>query len=495
VTDAGSFRSWDQPIEFDETRFDAEYAAALRNARDRTGLDESIVTGEAYIDGSRVAIVAGEFGFLGGSIGVDAAHRLVSAIERATAEGLPLLAAPASGGTRMQEGTSAFVRMVAITDAVMRHRRARLPYLAYLRNPTTGGVFASWASLAHVTAAEPGALIGFLGPRATAVLRGEPLPEHIQRAEHLYRHGLLDAVVPAEQLREVAATALRIVARRPPRAGSHTTLGAVGRPTTPAVDGRPTTSAAEVDAWESVQRSRRPDRPALRALVNAVADDVVPLSGTGDGERDHSIVLMLATFGGEGCVVVGHERRRPLMPAGLRTARRGMRLAAELGLPLVTVIDSGGAALSAAAEEGGLAGEIAHCMADLLLLDTPVLCVLLGAGAGGSALALLPGDRVIAAQHAWLAPLSPEGASAIQHRTADRAAVMAKQQGVGSADLMRIGVVDRIVAECPDAADEPQAFLARMGDAIAAEVGALRSRPLDELVERRADRFRQTGRH
>ena len=477
VTDAGSFQSWDRPISVDATRLDPNYLAALQSARERTGVDESIITGRASIDGIPVAVVASEFGFLGGSIGVEAARRLVEAVRRATAERLPLLAAPASGGTRMQEGTPAFVRMAAITDAVLHHRRAHLPYLAYLRHPTTGGVFASWASLAHVTAAEPGALIGFLGPRATAAIRGQALPEHVQRAEHLYRHGLLDAVVPAEALRGVAATALRIIGAGPATAA----------------DVRSPASLPIVDGWDSVQRSRRPDRPTPRALVDAGADATVPLSGTGDGERDHSVMLMLATLAGVGCVIVGHERRQPLTPAGLRTARRGMRLAAELELPLVTVIDTAGAALSVEAEEGALAGEIARCMADLLKLEAPVLCVLLGAGTGGAALAFLPADRIIAAQHAWLAPLSPEGASAILYRTPDRAAEMPGQQAVSSMDLLRSGVVDRIVAEHPDAADEPQAFLARLTRVIGGELIALRELPLEALVRARGERFHRIG--
>ena len=105
-------------------------------------------------------------------------------------------------------------------------------------------------------------------------------------------------------------------------------------------------------------------------------------------------------------------------PAALRTARRGMRLAAELGLPLVSVVDTAGAALSREAEEGGLAGEIARSLADLVVLPSPTLCLLLGQGAGGGALAMLPADRVVAAANAWLSPLPPEGASAILHRSA-----------------------------------------------------------------------------
>ncbi|WP_416045678.1 carboxyl transferase domain-containing protein, partial [Carbonactinospora thermoautotrophica] len=167
--------------------------------------------GRALIRGRRVAVAACEFAFLAGSIGVAAAERLVRAIERATAERLPLVASPTSGGTRMQEGTVAFLQMVKITAAIARHRAAGLPYLVYLRHPTMGGVLASWGSLGHVTAAQPGAMIGFLGPRVYEALHGKPFPPGVQVAENLYEHGLLDAVVAPEDLRDIAARALAVL--------------------------------------------------------------------------------------------------------------------------------------------------------------------------------------------------------------------------------------------------------------------------------------------
>ena len=157
MADPGTWVSWDEPIDY--TPENADYARELEAAREASGLDESITTGACEIRGHRVAAVVAEFGFLAGSIGLGAADRLVHAIRRATEAGLPLVAAPSSGGTRMQEGTGAFVQMLRITEAVAEHRRAGLPYLVYLRHPTTGGVFASWASLGHVIVAEPGALV------------------------------------------------------------------------------------------------------------------------------------------------------------------------------------------------------------------------------------------------------------------------------------------------------------------------------------------------
>ncbi|MFP5252975.1 MAG: carboxyl transferase domain-containing protein [Actinomycetes bacterium] len=482
VLDEGSWVSWDTPPQRGPVT-DA-YAAELAAAAEKTGLDESVVTGEGLMRGRRVAVLACEFRFLAGSIGVASAERLVRAIERATSEGLPLLAAPVSGGTRMQEGTVAFVQMVKISAAIAAHRKAGLPYLVYLRNPTTGGVMASWGSLGHVTVAEPGALVGFLGPRVYEALYGKPFPDGVQTSENLYAHGLIDAVVPPEEIADILDRALTVL------------LAPRDVPLSPVDPGDE--EVPDVDTWDSIERSRRPERPGVRRLLRYAATDVIPLNGTGQGEADPGLLIALARFGGSPCVFLGQDRRgqteaHPLGPGALREARRGMRLAAELKLPLMTVIDTRGAALSVEAEEGGLAGEIARCLADLVTLEAPTLCLLLGEGTGGGALALLPADRVIAAQHAWLSPLPPEGASAIVHRDVAHAPDMARAQGVRSLDMRAAGIVDRIVVEKPDAADEPEEFCARLGEVLRFELATLLHRDSSTLVAERTARFRALG--
>ncbi|MFI9204595.1 carboxyl transferase domain-containing protein [Streptomyces sp. NPDC053048] len=494
VVDPGSWRCWDDPVAV--TTDDPDYRADLLAARERTGLDESVITGEGRVHGRRVALVACEFRFLAGSIGVDAGERLVRAVERATAERLPLLAAPASGGTRMQEGTIAFLQMVKVAGAITDHKAAGLPYLVHLRHPTTGGVLASWGSLGHLTAAEPGALIGFLGPRVHQALYGEEFPAGVQVAENLLANGLVDAVLPAGRLAGVAARALSVLCAD----GGGAPDATAGSPAGSSLDtpGTVASPVAPPSAEESIRRSRRPDRPGVRELLRAAATDVTLLSGTGAGERDPGLLLALARVGGTPCVVLGHDRGthpdpaagQALGPAGLRAARRGMRIAAELGLPLLTVVDTAGAALSREAEEGGLAGEIARCLADLVNLPAPTLCLLLGQGAGGAALALLPADRVVAARHAWLSPLPPEGASAILHRTTDRAYEVAGRQGVRSADLLANGIVDRIVEEgLPEEGD----FLSALGRVIGAEMAALTARDPRERLAARRSRYRRLG--
>jgi acyl-CoA carboxylase subunit beta len=252
-------------------------------------------------------------------------------------------------------------------------------------------------------------------------------------------------------------------------------------------------------AWDVVTASRREDRPGVRRLLRTAATDVVGLSGTGAGEKDPGLLLALARFGGAPCVVLGQDRRgqsltAPLGPAALREARRGMHLAEELRLPLVTLIDTPGAALSREAEEGGMAGEIARCLQDLVMLKAPTLAVLLGQGTGGGALALAPADRVLAAANGWLGPLPPEGASAIVHRTTDRAGDMAAAQGVRATDLWRAGIVDRVVPERPDAADEPIEFCRRLGRVLGEELAGLLRRDDGERFRSRLHRYRHLGR-
>jgi acetyl-CoA carboxylase beta subunit/acetyl-CoA carboxylase alpha subunit len=477
TVDDGSFVSWDTPPEHGDLT--PSYAADLRAAAGSSGADEAVLTGEARIGGHPVALVVSEFGFLAGSIGVATARRLVTAIERATERRLPLLAAPASGGTRMQEGTVAFVQMIRVSAAVTAHKTAGLPYLVYLRHPTTGGVLASWGSLGQLTVAEPEALIAFLGPRVYTALYGGEFPAGVQTAENLAARGLIDAVVAPADLGALLARTLDVVCA--PR------VAAPAPP--PAADPAPA-----ADVWDSVVRSRRADRPGIRRLLEVAASDVVALSGTGEGELDPALVLGLARFGPVPCVFLGQDRdsetvARPLGPGALRVARRGMRLAVELRLPLLTVIDTAGAALSVEAEQGGLAGEIARCLEDLVTLAAPVVSVLLGQGTGGAALALLPADRVVAAQHAWLAPLPPEGASAIRYRDVAHAPDLARAQGVGVADLRAAGIVDRVVPERPDAADEPEAFCLRLGTVLAAELAALGTAAGPDRLAHRAAKF------
>lgn len=460
VLDPDSFQSWDEPI--DISGHPETYRSELIAATERAGTDESILTGQGLVQGRPVAVIVNEFRFLAGSIGQASARRIVSAVRRATGAGLPLLASTSSGGTRMQEGTPAFVQMIEISRAIMDHRGAGLPYLVHLRHPTTGGVFASWGSLGHVTIAEPGALVGFLGPKVFELLHDSPFPPGVQTSENLARRGIIDAVVFPEELPNLVHRALSIVID-PPTPSSRV------RRTTPA--------ERHTSAWESVTLTRQRDRAGVREVLRYGTDTIVRLQGTETGERDAAMLVALARIDGEPCVVIGQDRASqsritPMGPGALREARRGMRIANELGIPLVSFIDTPGAELSAAAEQGAVAGEIARCISWMATLEVPSISVLLGEGCGGGALALLPATRVIAAQHAWLSPLLPEGASAIVHGDLRHAADLAEAQGISAFDLKEAGIVHHIVAEHRD--DPPESFATAVAVEVAHQLRSLR---------------------
>ncbi|GGU45620.1 carboxyl transferase domain-containing protein [Nocardioides albus] len=444
LVDDGSYESWDTAPKQPSTGA-ADYPAELAAAAVHSGADESVLTGSARICGQPVVVLVSEFGFLGGSIGEAAAERLVAAITRATALGLPILAAPASGGTRMQEGTPAFVRMSSIAAAVRAHKDAGLLYVVHLRHPTTGGTMASWGGLGQMTWAEPGALTGFLGPKVYRGLYHRDFPRDVQRAENLHRVGLVDRVADVEVVRWEVGLLLDLLASPlEPDEVSDMKVGA--RVEQGDVDAGPT-----ADVWASVVATRRPDRPALTEFLAGAATELLPLNGTGAGERDRSVVVAFARIAGTACVVVGQDRAAqvagaPLGPAGLRQARRGFRVARELGLPVVTVVDTPGADLSRDAEEGGLAFEIARCLEDLTTHPHPTVCVLLAEGTGGGALALVPAQHAVATSASWLAALPPEGASVISHGVTDRAADLARAQRIGAYDLRAAGVVHAVVA-------------------------------------------------
>ncbi|WP_341927557.1 carboxyl transferase domain-containing protein [Nocardioides psychrotolerans] len=457
VLDDDSFTSWDTPI--DISGHPEHYRRELEAAAAKAGTDESVLTGRGRVHGRPVAVVANEFRFLAGSIGRASADRIASAVRRATAEGLPVLATTSSGGTRMQEGTPAFVQMVEISRALMAHRAAGLPYLVHLRHPTTGGVYASWGSLGHVTVAEPGALVGFLGPKVYEALNGKAFPAGVQTAENLAAKGVIDAVVSAEDLPLLVDRALGVLVD-PPTVATLPLRAPVSW----------TSSSGAPDVWESIEITRRAERAGVRDLLRHGATGTLRLRGTDEGERDETVIVALTRIDGQPCVLVGQDRSRqssthPMGPAALREARRAMRLAEELGLPLVTVIDTPGAELSVRAEEGAIAGEIARCIATLTTMTVPTLSVILGQGCGGGALALLPARTVIATEHAWLSPLPPEGASVIVHGDVGHAAEMATAQRVGSADLLAGGTVQHVVPEVPGESAQDLAV------AVAAEIG------------------------
>jgi acetyl-CoA carboxylase carboxyl transferase subunit beta len=211
LVDRGSFEEMDatmvagDPLSFQDS---VPYPERLRDAQKRTGRTEAVVTGVAMIEGRKVALGIFDFAFLGGSLGSAVGEKITRLAERALAERLPLVLVSASGGARMQEGILSLMQMAKVSAALSRLRDARIPYISVLTDPTTGGVAASLAMLGDVNLAEPGALIGFAGPRVIEQAIGQSLPEGFQTSEFLLAHGMLDLVVERKMLRPALARLL-----------------------------------------------------------------------------------------------------------------------------------------------------------------------------------------------------------------------------------------------------------------------------------------------
>jgi acetyl-CoA carboxylase carboxyl transferase subunit beta len=200
------------PLKFRDER---RYTDRLKDARAKTSMNDAVKLGYGKLDGTPVVIGVQDFDFMGGSLGMAAGEAVIKGFDTALEQGTPFILFIGSGGARMQEGIFSLMQMPRTTVAVQRLREARLPYIVVLTNPTTGGVTASYAMLGDVHIAEPGALIGFAGPRVIEQTIREKLPDGFQKSEYLRDHGMVDMVVHRHELRSVLATICRILTKAP----------------------------------------------------------------------------------------------------------------------------------------------------------------------------------------------------------------------------------------------------------------------------------------
>ena len=200
------------PLKFRDER---RYTDRLKDARNKTGTTDAIKLGYGKLDGLPVVVAVQDFDFMGGSLGMAAGEAVVKGLETAVEKGTPFIMFAASGGARMQEGILSLMQLPRTTVAVQLLREAGKPYIVVLTNPTTGGVTASYGMLGDVHIAEPGALIGFAGPRVIEQTIREKLPEGFQRAEYLQEHGMVDMVVPRQELRATLSNVCRLLTKAP----------------------------------------------------------------------------------------------------------------------------------------------------------------------------------------------------------------------------------------------------------------------------------------
>lgn len=495
------------PLGFSDTR---PYVDRLVDARAATGQRTAVLCARGTIEGRPVVVAAMDFGFLGGSLGCGEGALITAAAHTSLRMRVPLLLVTASGGARMQEGVLSLMQMAKTTNALAELDEAGILVISLITDPTYGGVAASFATLADVIIAEPGARLGFAGPRVIEHTTGETLPEGFQTAEFLLSHGLVDDVVPRAALR---ATLGQLLALQP---AADPDPAADPEPDAPVSAAPATTAGGAIlrrpeeltggDSWATVQLARHPDRPTTLDYAAHLLDGFHELHGDRIAEDCAAVVGGPGLLNGRPVMLIGHQkggaglverkRRRFGMPnpGGYRKAARLMRMAAKLGLPVITLIDTPGANPGPDAERTGQAGAIAANLRLMARLPVPIVAVVTGEGGSGGALALAVADRVLISANGIYSVISPEGCAAILWKDAAAAPTAAEALRVDARQLLELGIVDGVVPEPPGGAhtDHPRSA-ALLGAALTAALNELDPWEPERLLRDRSSRFHRFG--
>lgn len=495
AADAGSFQEWDEELTGGNPMDYRGYPDKLAAVQGKTGLREAVVTGKCRIGGYETVIGVCDGRFLMASMGQTVGEKITRAVERATEEKLPVIFFICSGGARMQEGITSLMQMAKTSAALKRHSDAGLLYISVLTEPTTGGVTASFAMLGDVILAEPGALIGFAGPRVIEQTIRQKLPKGFQRSEFLLEHGFVDGIVERENLKETLARLLKLHKRE--------ALPEMGEKSRISDQCRNAGLNHSLTPWERVQLSRKPDRPSGSAYINQLFKDFMELHGDRKFGDDPAVIGGIASFHGMPVTVIAQEKGKGTreniyrnfgmpMPEGYRKALRLMKQAEKFHRPVICFVDTPGAFCGIQAEERGQASAIAENLMEMAGLGVPVLTIVTGEGGSGGALALAAGDQVWMLENAVYSVLSPEGFSSILWKDSTRAKEAAEVMKLTAADLYHQGIIEEMIPE-PEEFNEETLF--QVTDVLDGEISTFLDRylavPEEELLQKRYERFRR----
>ena len=467
------------------------YRSDIFNAQLRTGLTEAAIVGQCRIEGIPSVLLALDFSFLGGSMGLVVGEKVALACELARKKDLPLVALVTSGGARLQEGALSLMQMAKAATAVSALHRKGLPYIAVFANPTTGQAYASFANMADVLLAEPGALMGFAPLRVLQESAGEILPEDSHTAESHLRIGMLDNVVDRGELRPAIASILRRLV--PARTRVRLLVPRERRP-------RP---QAQLGAWEAVQRTRHPERPTARDYISRMFREFVEFHGDRLASDDPAIICGVGDLYGASVMVVAQQRtvtpdgesQPPYIgPEGFRKAQRAMNLAAKFRIPVITLIDCAGPALTLEAEEKGLGNALANTMFTMSDLPVPTVAVILGEGGRESALAFSIADQILMLEGAIYTPASPEAAASMLYRDYSRAPDVALSLRLTANDVKELNIIDTVVPEPPGGAhSDPETSAYTLERALVRAVARVERYSTNRMLSQRHKRFRKKG--
>ena len=483
------------------------YQVRLLNEQMRTGMPEAAITGIGKIGGARCAVIAIDFGFLGGSMGQVVGEQVARVFEDAASRRLPVVTFATSGGSRMQEGLFSLTQMAKTVVASKTHRKRGLPLITVFSNPSSGQVLASFASTSDIRIGEPGAHVAYAALGTLREIEDSPDIGEFANAEAMLTNGHLDLVLSRAKQRDALATLLGMFQteiKEDVRTGRSI----------------PQFQPTRIDAWEAVWLSRRGDRPKSSDYLPLVLRNFVELHGDRFSADDEGVIIGVGFLGIYPVMVIAQERqdvdqaeddefssvsfmerfgnaelnRGGVGVDGFRKARRAAKMAGDFRLPLVTFIDTPGPKLGIGEELNGLSSEIAEMISTMLGIETPVVSVVTGEGGSEAAHAFSISDRLLMMENTIFTPISPEAGADTELHDRTRAPEVARSLRCTSYDAFQMGIADRLIAEPKGGANSQPAKAAQaLRRVLIDEIRVLRKRNPRVLARQRQRRFREIG--
>ena len=502
VADPKTFEPWFEDMAVSNPLNYEGYEDKLASAREKTGLNEAVTVGRCKVFGEDIVLGICDSRFMMASMGHVVGEKITRAIERATALKLPVFLFCCSGGARMQEGIISLMQMEKTAAAIRKHGDAGLLYCSILTDPTTGGVTASFAMLGDVIMAEPGALVGFAGPRVIKQTIGQDLPEGFQTSEFLVEHGIIDGIVKRENLKKTIyflikthqCNGKKTYADYNPNEEFHFELSETLK--------EQSWFSSPRSAWEKVKAVRQVERPSASDYISYIFDFFVESHGDRAFRDDKAMIGGLAFIDGQPVTIIADEKGKDFkecqernfgmpMPEGYRKALRLMKQAEKFNRPIISFVNTSGAFCGIEAEERGQGEAIARNLMEMSSLKVPVLCLMIGEGGSGGALATAVGNEVWMMENATYSILSPEGFASILWKDANRAKEASEVMNITAQDLKRLGVIEEIIPEFGGADRKTtEAIAGYMKEHIKEFLKKYDGKSGEQIAEERYQRFR-----
>ena len=470
VSDKEAFEPWFTELTTGNPLNFPEYEEKIAKTQEKTGLSEGIVIGKTKIYGEETVLGVIDSRFMMGSMGHVVGEKITSAFERATEERLPVILFCCSGGARMQEGIISLMQMAKTSAALKKHSEAGLLYVSILTDPTTGGVTASFAMLGDIILGEPGALVGFAGPRVIKQTIGQDLPEGFQRSEFLVEHGIIDGIITRDKMKD---TMYQLIVTHKQRTGyANFDKEEDEKFDISEILKERLTSVENKTPWEKIRGTRQMTRPCALDYIDYICEDFHEIHGDRTMNDDKAIVGGIGHIDGQPVTVIAQVKGSSMtecmernfgmpLPDGYRKALRLMKQAEKFNRPIITFVNTPGAFCGLEAEERGMGEAIARNLYEMSALKVPVLCILIGEGGSGGALAMAVGNEVWMLENAVYSILSPEGYASILWKDSNRAEEAAEVMQLTAQDLSRLGVIEKIIPEYGGADKESVPYIGK----------------------------------